>query len=126
MSMILEFSQSTGNVRKDGGVLVASGWAGRGDGKNNPDAQHLRSFGPLPRGLYKVGPWEDEHPGLGPIVARLTQVEGDTYGRNAFYIHGPAMNPDKYGQESKGCIVLPRPGRLAVQALAPDFIRVTA
>ncbi len=69
--MILNFSQSTGTVTTEAGAFVAKGWAGRGDGKNNPDAQSIRSFGPLPQGLYKVGPWEEEHPGLGVAAAHF-------------------------------------------------------
>lgn len=126
MSGTITFSQSTGIIRSEDGGLVAFGWAGHGEGKNNPALQASRALGPLPQGLYTVGPWEDVHPGLGPIVARLIQVEGETFGRDAFYIHGPAVSLDKYGQESKGCIVVPRAGRLKVKALDPEFVRVLA
>lgn len=123
--MFLNYSQSTGTWTKDDGTIVGRGWAGRGEGKNNPSMQHVKSTGPLPRGVYKVGPWEENHPGLGPIVARLTQIEGETFGRDAFYIHGPAMDPAKHGQESKGCTVVPRPDRLKIRDLNPEFVRVT-
>ena len=123
--MNLNFSQSTGVVSTDSGAIVGKGWAGNGEGKNNPAMQEVHSVGPLPRGVYSVGQWEENHPGLGPIVAHLTQIQGDAFGRDAFYIHGPAVNPSKYGQESKGCIVLPREYRLAVKARNPDTITVT-
>lgn len=122
----LTYSQSTGIIHDQDGAIVAFGWAGHGDGKNNPAMQDSHALGPLPQGLYTVGKWEDVHPGLGPIVARLIQVEGETFGRDAFYIHGPAVDPKKYGQESKGCIVVPRVGRLKIKALDPDFVRVLA
>lgn len=124
--MILNYSQSTGTWTTEAGAFVARGWAGHGEGKNNPAMQHVKSTGPLPQGLYRVGPWEDQHPGLGPIVARLIQVEGETYGRDAFYIHGPSSDPSRYGEESKGCIVVPRRQRIAIQALNPEYVRVTA
>lgn len=126
MTTILNYSQSTGTWTKDGGAVIAHGWAGNHEGKNNPEMQHVHSVGPLPRGLYKVGPWEEMHPGLGPIVAHLEQVEGETFGRSAFYIHGPAQDPAHYGQESKGCTVVPHAERVGIRALNPDFVRVTA
>ncbi len=101
------------------GTFVALGWAGNGLGKNNPSWQHQKNEGPLPRGIYEVGPWEDEHAGLGPFVASLKQIQGETYGRSGFYFHGPAMDSAKFGQESRGCIVVPRAGRLKVKELTP-------
>ncbi len=101
-------------------MYVALGWAGHGEGKNNPAMQSVKNTGPLPQGLYRVGPWEDQHPGLGPIVASLIQVDGETFGRSAFYFHGPALDTTKFGQESKGCIVVPRAGRLKVKEKAPE------
>jgi len=122
--LLLTYKQSTGEVRDEQGAFVALGWAGNTAGKNEPTMEHVRCIGPLPAGLYQVGPWEAQHPGLGPWVARLTQIEGETFGRDAFYFHGPSMDPAHYGQESKGCIVLPRVGRDRVRALAPDQVRV--
>lgn len=126
--MNLNYSQSSGAITKDDGTLVTHGWAGHGNGKNNPTMQDQHELGPLPRGVYAVGKWEARHGNLGPIVASLTQTSGNTFGRSAFYIHGPDTNPKEYGQESKGCIVIPRPGRLAVKALLvgpSDTITVT-
>lgn len=123
--MNLNFSQSTGNITTDSGALVAKGWAGNGDGKNNPNMQSVHNVGPLPQGVYRVDPWEENHGGLGPIVAHLEQISGETFGRSAFYIHGPSMDKAHYGQESKGCIVIPRDQRLAVRARKPDTITVT-
>lgn len=126
MPKVLTFQQSTGEVRDAEGAFIAKGWAGHGEGKNNPHLQDIHNIGPLPQGLYFVGPWEELHHGLGPWVAHLEQIEGDTFGRSAFYIHGPAVDPSRFGQESKGCIVLPRASRMIVKALAPDQVRVIA
>lgn len=120
----LAYSQTTGELRTADGELVAKGWAGHGAGKNNPAMQAAHSVGPLPQGRYSVGPWESLHAGLGPMVARLTQVDGETFGRDGFYIHGPALDPIKHGEESKGCIVIPRPGREEVKNLNPAFVEV--
>ena len=76
MSVTLTYSQSTGNLFDEAGDFVALGWAGNGEGKNNPEMESTHNVGPLPRGLYQVGPWEATHPGLGPMVARLIMVSG--------------------------------------------------
>lgn len=112
------YSQSLGLLHKDGG-LVASGWSGNGVGKNNPAKQGERCVGPLPQGLWIVGIWQD-HPRLGRMVAPLTQIEGDTFGRSEFWIHGPAMAKDRWGNESLGCIVIPFAGRIRVRAALPE------
>lgn len=120
--MNLNFSQTTGKITKDDGALVAAGWAGNGQGKNKPSMQAVRCVGPLPQGVYKVGPWHT-HERLGPLAAKLDQIEGVTYGRDDFYVHGASSK--NFGQESKGCIVVPRPGREAIIRCDPDTFTVT-
>jgi len=119
----LNYCQTTGILTDDEGTVVAHGWAGRQEGKNNPDMEDVHSTGPLPAGTYSVGPWGD-HPPVGPESAKLTQTSGESYGRDGFYIHGPG--DADYGQESKGCIVIPHAEREAVMALNPDQITVSA
>ena len=121
--MNLNFSQTTGRITKDDGEEVAIGWSGRGEGKANPAMQDVHSTGPLPKGVYRVDPWEEQHGHLGPLVAHLTMIQGDSFGRDAFYIHGPSTT--NYGEESMGCIVVPRVGRQCVKCLAPATITVT-
>ena len=121
--MNLNYQQSTGLLTDDDGKVVAHGWAGRQEGKNNPDMEDVHCTGPLPCGTYSVGPWGG-HPPLGPDSTHLTQTSGESYGRDGFYIHGPGTV--NYGQESKGCIVIPRAERLVVMGLAPDQITVSA
>ena len=120
---MLIYSQTTGLMTLNSKPL-AEGWAGKGDSKNNPKAQEIHDEGPLPRGLYEIGEWGLHD--VGPMSARLTQVSGDTFGRDGFYIHGPAQDPAHYGQESKGCIVIPRPKRLLVAASGEKQVLVTA
>lgn len=122
--MNLNYAQSTGKLTQDDGTLVAVGWAGRGEGKNNPSMQDIKSTGPLPQGVYTVGEWHD-HPRLGMMVAQLTQISGNTFGRSEFFIHGASRNLDKFGQESKGCIVLTHNDREEVKDLNPTTITVT-
>lgn len=121
----LTYSQTQGLVLNESGTIVAEGWSGNHTGKNNPDMQAAHNVGPLPQGLYRVGQWQD-HPRLGPMVVPLTQIEGETFGRSDFWIHGPSTAPSRYGQESEGCIVLPRADRQHVHDLNPGFVRVVA
>ena len=67
-------------------------------------------------------------PGLGPLVAHLEQVQGDSFGRSGFYFHGPSMDPAHMGQESKGCIVVQHASREKVKQAAPDgsYVQVFA
>jgi hypothetical protein len=62
------------------------------------------------------------------MVAPLTQIEGETFQRSNFFIHGPAKDAGRYGQESLGCIVVPFGGRQRVKAALPEgsYLRVTA
>ena len=126
MNINLTFSQSSGIITDDYGTYVAMGWAGNHAGKCNPKMQDIHNVGPLPAGLYKIGPWEEHHDHLGPFVASLTQISGETYGRDSFYIHGPDKDPKNFGQESKGCIVVPRPGRENIKKTGATHITVRA
>lgn len=90
----------------DGGiervVHECTGYAGKRGGRNNPSCESLKGYGPLPRGRYWVGR-AYHHPRLGRWTFPLAQVEGETFGRSAFRIHGDNQAHDA----SQGCIVLP-------------------
>jgi hypothetical protein len=130
---MLIHSQSTGIVTRNG-QRIAKGFAGNDSrpkvnpdhihGYNNPAAQHLRFIGPLPQGLYKIAEWQDEHPGLGPIVAILVQVSGETFGRNNFRIHGASSSDPM--NSSEGCIVLSHDDRVALRATGETLLQVVA
>lgn len=106
----LRYSQSLGTmdlVDGETSLRVGTGWAGNHAGKNNPDMQSVPSTGPLPQGRYTLQPWEAYHGHLGPLVSFLKpDPANEMFGRGDFFIHGPALSPASYGQESKGCIVL--------------------
>lgn len=111
----------------DGGteraLYEAQGYAGRGDGKNNPDAEHRRGVGPLPVGQYEVrGPRTSAR--TGPFVFDLRQTRGPTYGRSGFQIHGDSKrNP---GNASSGCIILSRDARDAIARFDVRTLEVCA
>ena len=102
-----------GNVDDGGTERVlheARGYAGNGQCKNNPDCEHQRNKGPLPIGRYRVV--SIDHPRFAEPVFRLLQLEGPTYGRGGFLIHGDSRKTP--GQASQGCIVLGYADRVAI------------
>ena len=120
--MMLLFSQSTGEIELND-ECIAVGWAGNGLGKCNPEMQHVPCVGPLPRGFYTIDPWEDQHEPLGPIIAHLIpDPSNEMFGRDDFFIHGPSST--HWGQESKGCIVVPHDQRVVVRDTGETRLQV--
>lgn len=109
--MAWTYKQSTGELFHNG-TLVGTGYAGAGDGKNNPDMQQVHNVGPLPQGEYDIQPPQDTvtH---GPFVLPLVPSENnEMFGRSAFLIHGDSVvNP---GTASQGCIIMPKAVRKSV------------
>lgn len=106
------FKQSTGELFAANGSLLGTGWAGQGDGKNNPDMQEVHNIGPLPRGLYTIiAPYDNPH--TGPYTMNLEpDASNDMFGRSDFRMHGAAFkNPE---MSSEGCIIQVRGVRQAV------------
>ena len=93
-------------------VWEAQGYAGRGECQHNPDCDHKRSQAPLPVGRYGVR--LVRHVRFRDPVFRLEQLEGPTYGRSGFLIHGDSANSP--GKASQGCIVLRWSDRSAISA----------
>lgn len=130
--MKLTTYQSTGGwFTEDGNILLDEnsnpvvGWSGKGEGKNNPAMQDVHEVGPLPCGTYRICPWEEEHDHLGHLVAFLKPYpDNEMFGRDAFFIHGPSAT--HYGQESKGCCVVPHIGRVAIMNSGADTLEVVA
>lgn len=99
------YEQLTGELWHNDG-LIATGYSGTGEGKNNPAMQDVQSVGPIPQGLYKIGEPRDTAT-HGPHVLDLTpDPDNEMFGRSEFLIHGDSKsNP---GTASKGCIILSR------------------
>ena len=94
------YSQRTGELHHNG-KLMGTGYAGTGKGRNNPDMQHVRAIGPLPRGFYTIGK-AYKHPKLGPICMNLEpDTTNEMFGRSLFRIHGN----NKENDASLGCII---------------------
>ena len=103
------YAQKTGNLLQDGN-LVATGYSGADEGKNNPSMQAVEDVGPIPQGNWTIsGPLVNtaEH---GPYVLTLTADTGtNTFGRSGFLMHGDSVTAP--GTASKGCIIMPRTAR---------------
>ncbi len=106
------YVQANGNLYKlippmEKPRLEGSGYSGYGPHKNNPGSQCFEDLGPLPRGQWTIGPYQDNTSTTGKVIKnsmRLSPNSGtDTCGRSGFLIHGD----DSIGVASAGCIILP-------------------
>ncbi|NBB17027.1 DUF2778 domain-containing protein [Caulobacter sp. SLTY] len=108
------YRQRTGHLLKDG-VFVAKGYSGDGpafaEGRNNPDMEHIKGKGPIPRGRWTISKPRNSV-NVGPHAMDLVPVGHDAHGRTAFMIHGD----NKAQDASRGCIILPRNIREKISA----------
>ena len=83
--------------------FVGDGYAGVGEGLNNPSMQQKGFVGPIPQGNWTIGqPYR--HPTLGRMTMNLLPAGGTTtFGRDLFRIHGD--NSKANFSASQGCIV---------------------
>lgn len=116
------YQQSTGVLRHDG-QYVATGYAGHGDGLNNPAFERIRGIGPLPAGVWKIGK-AYKHDTLGPVCMNLKPVGHFAFNRKYFRIHGDNSRGDK--SASHGCIILPRVVRERISNSGDDDLTVVA
>lgn len=131
----LTYSQGIGTLSAPDGFL-AVGYAGAGEGKNNPEMQDVPNVGPLPRGLYTItgpecigtvfpcpnchGAKEHKH---GPYVLRLHPSPANImHGRAGFLIHGD----NGHGTASEGCICIDRSKRQLITSEGYGEVEVVA
>ena len=105
------YSQSTGSIWNEKGFLVADGYSGFKEGKNNPDKEDVRNVGPIPKGLYVLGEAYTSNK-LGALSIPLYPSCHDALQRTYFRIHGDSSAHP--GEASKGCIVLWRSIRVII------------
>lgn len=102
------YEQTNGWLGREG-KRVARGYSGHPPYVNEPAAQAIRHLGPIPQGLYDIGPPSDTAT-HGPYVLPLYPRRGNAmFGRSGFLIHGDSKTQP--GLASHGCIILPRPDR---------------
>jgi len=100
------YSQRGGMRRPDGTMFDAQAYSGAaGAHKNNPDSQHIRRQGPIPRGRWRMTKMQASHPKLGPLVIHLEPEPGtEVFGRDHFRVHGDSQ--ERPGDASTGCIII--------------------
>ena len=98
------YEQRSGKLTHDG-EFEGTGYSGHPpDGLNNPDMEAAQGVGPIPRGLWTIGPAYDD-PHLGPCVMHLDPVPPfNAHGRTLFRIHGNTADGGNHA--SNGCIIL--------------------
>ena len=117
------YSQSTGQLTRNGVPLGRPGYSGAPEGQNNPNMQQVPNVGPIPRGTYRIGPPRSSS-ARGPHVLDLTPVGHNALGRTAFLIHGERRDGPP-GLASTGCIILPLHIRQQVVASGDHELIVT-
>ncbi|WP_442789675.1 tlde1 domain-containing protein [Novosphingobium sp. SL115] len=100
------YEQTSGRLlwrRGDSFRFVATGYAGAPGFVNDPDADHLRQRGPIPRGQYWIR--ERKHSRFqSPAFFLDPFEENEMHGRSGFWIHGDNARLNRSG--STGCIVI--------------------
>jgi hypothetical protein len=120
------FEQATGRmlIKQDGKYdTLGVGYSGSlsKGGRNDPSKQCESDIGPIPRGLYTIGP---PGPGPSPYSLRLTpDPSNDMCGRSGFLIHGDSVSHP--GDASDGCIILSRAEREAIVKSGIKLLCVT-
>jgi type VI secretion system (T6SS) effector TldE1-like protein len=121
MSEVWRYSQKTGELCAPNGSCVATGYAGAGVCENQPAMQWASDRGPIPRGLYTIGPPRDDDQ-MGPFCLPLEpDPNNEMHDRFGFYMHGD----NDTGTASTGCIIMPRTTREQVAASSCDQLEVT-
>ena len=102
-------------------TIVGRGYSGKkGTSRNNPQHEDKVGEGPIPKGVYRIGP-AFKHRRLGPVAMQLHPLGHDARGRTGFYIHGD----NREGDASTGCVILPAPVRKQIAAMVeldPDGV----
>ena len=117
------YQQATGRLLHNE-KLLAVGYSGFREGKNNPGMQGVVRVGPIPVGWYAIGETVDS-PSKGPVVIRLYPHKTTRiFGRSGFLIHGDSLgNP---GEASHGCIIVPRDVRKYITASSDRQLQVVS
>lgn len=115
---------ASGTLLNLNNIVVGRGYAGHGEGLNNPAMTNVHNVGPLPVGKYKIGQHE-EGLSVGKFALPLTpDPSNEMFGRSGFFIHGD--NPEMNHSASDGCIILGRPLRNDIANSGDDDLVVEA
>jgi len=107
---VATFDLATGTFDLPDGESFFAG-SGLGSGRNNPRMENVKDGGPVPLGLWRVGPvaWHSYHLANGHTDRSLSMtlsplMVSHTFGRGGFLLHHTHQS-DK-SLESEGCITL--------------------
>ena len=132
--MSFKYKQSTGEMFYPDGSLLALGYSGAGEGKNNPAMQNVAKVGPIPEGRYEIilirdgsGALCDYKGKKAPVLHLMPQEGNQMFGRAGFLIHGDSVGAP--GTASEGCIILPHGARVLMARMVnerDDVLQVIA
>lgn len=116
------YQQSTGQWIDKLHIVVSTGYAGNGLGKNNPDMEGEPNVGPIPCGQYAIGKGVDR-PTTGILSLPLTPKDsGAIYGRNSFFCHGDLIGSP--GNASDGCPIADHTTRQLIDSSTDKILNV--
>lgn len=125
MIMAWIYVQRTGSIYLPNGKKMGVGYSGNTVGLNNPGAQDKIGVGPVPRGVYTIGPAHTPVDHLGALAMPLIPNKAnDMHGRSGFFIHGD--NSHLNHTASNGCIILSRGFRQSIDDSTNDQLVVVA
>lgn len=123
------YDQSTGRLSHDG-IVIAIGYSGHLDGKNNPAMESHSSLGPCPRGMFTLelikdasGVPCDYEEKRAPVFRLIPDASTEMFGREGFLMHGDSITAP--GTASLGCIVVSHDARFDVMISEDTRIQVT-
>jgi hypothetical protein len=120
------YRQTTGLWDDPAGKTLGSGYSGHPPYVNDPTAQAMPDFGPIPQGAYTIGPAFD-HPTKGPCVMTLTpHADTNTFERSGFLIHGDSVEFPGAEEASLGCIIMAKTIREAINGSSDHQLQVVA
>lgn len=119
--MTWQYRISNGELTHDG-EFIGTGYSGHGEGRNNPYDISIADTGPIPLGVWDIGPSYTDAI-RGPIVMRLApESDTETFGRSGFLIHGDNATHTA----STGCIILGPAIRREIDQSQDKNLRVIA
>lgn len=99
-----KYLSNSGKLVSPSGSILGTGYSGKDEHKNIPYSESIHDLGPIPRGLYTIGPAHDTSTHGLLVLGLVPAKTNEMYGRSGFLIHGDSL--EHPGEASNGCIVL--------------------
>jgi Protein of unknown function (DUF2778) len=98
------YNQSNGVLAHDG-TMIGTGYSGHPPCVNDPAAENIHNYGPIPRGFWTFGE-AVEHPRLGWAIPIAPNIGTDTFDRSGFWCHGDEVAHAGEELASDGCMIM--------------------